>query len=128
MPAYFNNSQKEATKLAAKLAGVEVLRIINEPTAASLAYGLDQKYKKNFLKTNYNNINNNKNIFNNNISNTIIYNDNIISNKDIFNDNFNCSLTNNNKIIENDDDDEEEKFIIVFDLGGGTFDVTLLNF
>ena len=54
VPAHFNNSQKEATKLAAEQAGLEVLRIINEPTAASLAYGLDQKYKKNFLKTNYN--------------------------------------------------------------------------
>ena len=48
VPAYFNNSQKEATKLAAKQVGLEVLRIINEPTAASLAYGLDKKYKKNF--------------------------------------------------------------------------------
>lgn len=43
VPAYFNDSQRQATKDAGKIAGVEVLRIINEPTAASLAYGLDRK-------------------------------------------------------------------------------------
>ena len=43
MPAYFNDSQRNATKDAGKIAGLEVLRIINEPTAASLAYGLDKK-------------------------------------------------------------------------------------
>jgi len=43
VPAYFNDSQRNATKDAAKIAGLEVLRIINEPTAASLAYGLDKK-------------------------------------------------------------------------------------
>jgi molecular chaperone DnaK len=43
VPAYFNDSQRQATKDAGKIAGVEVLRIINEPTAASLAYGLDKK-------------------------------------------------------------------------------------
>ena len=43
VPAYFNNSQREATKDAGKIAGLEVLRIINEPTASSLAYGLDKK-------------------------------------------------------------------------------------
>jgi len=42
-PAYFNDSQRQATKDAGKIAGLEVLRIINEPTAASLAYGLDKK-------------------------------------------------------------------------------------
>jgi molecular chaperone DnaK len=42
-PAYFNDSQRQATKDAGRIAGLEVLRIINEPTAASLAYGLDQK-------------------------------------------------------------------------------------
>ncbi len=42
VPAYFNNAQREATKDAGKIAGLHVLRIINEPTAASLAYGLDQ--------------------------------------------------------------------------------------
>ena len=41
VPAYFNDSQRQATKDAGKIAGIEVLRIINEPTAASLAYGLD---------------------------------------------------------------------------------------
>lgn len=43
VPAYFNDSQREATKVAGEIAGLEVLRIINEPTAASLAYGLDKK-------------------------------------------------------------------------------------
>lgn len=40
MPAYFNDTQRQATRDAGKLAGLDVLRIINEPTAASLAYGL----------------------------------------------------------------------------------------
>jgi len=43
VPAYFNDSQRTATKDAGKIAGLEVLRIVNEPTAASLAYGLDKK-------------------------------------------------------------------------------------
>src|SRR5256712_4385016 len=43
VPAYFNDSQRQATKDAGKIAGLNVLRIINEPTAAALAYGLDKK-------------------------------------------------------------------------------------
>jgi len=43
VPAYFNNSQREATQNAGRIAGLEVLRIVNEPTAAALAYGLDRK-------------------------------------------------------------------------------------
>ena len=43
VPAYFNDSQRQATKDAGAIAGLEVLRIINEPTAAALAYGLDKK-------------------------------------------------------------------------------------
>ena len=43
VPAYFNDSQRQATKDAGKIAGLEVLRIVNEPTAAALAYGLDKK-------------------------------------------------------------------------------------
>jgi len=46
VPAYFNDAQRQATKDAGKIAGLEVLRIINEPTAASLAYGLDKKENK----------------------------------------------------------------------------------
>lgn len=64
VPAYFNDSQRQATKDAGKIAGLEVLRIINEPTAAALAYGLDKK---------------------------------------------------------------ENEVILVFDLGGGTFDVSILE-
>jgi molecular chaperone DnaK len=49
VPAYFNDSQRQATKDAGKIAGLEVLRIINEPTAASLAYGLDKKEDETIL-------------------------------------------------------------------------------
>ena len=65
MPAYFDNSQREATKAAGTIAGLNVIRIINEPTAASLAFELQAKQAK-------------------------------------------------------------ERNILVFDLGGGTFDVTIL--
>src|ERR671918_2059727 len=65
VPAYFNDSQRQATKDAGQIAGLNVLRIVNEPTAAALAYGLDKK--------------------------------------------------------------ENEQTILVFDLGGGTFDVSLLE-
>ena len=47
VPAYYNDTQRQATKDAGKIAGLEVLRIINEPTAASLAYGLDKKADEN---------------------------------------------------------------------------------
>jgi len=67
VPAYFNDSQRQATKDAGHIAGLEVLRIINEPTAAAIAYGLDNA------------------------------------------------------------DETEEKNILIFDLGGGTFDVSLLT-
>ncbi|CAK7895254.1 heat shock protein Ssa2p [[Candida] anglica] len=66
VPAYFNDSQRQATKDAGLIAGLNVMRIINEPTAAAIAYGLDKK-------------------------------------------------------------DEEEKNVLIFDLGGGTFDVSLLS-
>lgn len=66
VPAYFNDSQRQATKDAGMIAGLNVLRIINEPTAAALAYGLDKNLK---------------------------------------NDNY----------------------VLIFDLGGGTFDVSILN-
>ena len=108
VPAYFNDEQRNSTKLAATSAGLEVLRIINEPTAASLAYGLNKKIPKN-EKTNMDNflnfINNQKINENNNENNNI---------NNINNDN-------------NDNNDEDSKLILVFDLGGGTFDVTLLE-
>ena len=71
VPANFNNAQRKSTKLAANLAGIEVLRIINEPTAASLAYGF---------------------------------------------------ISSENQALT-----EKQKNILVFDLGGGTFDVTILK-
>lgn len=46
VPAYFNNDQREATKIAGKIAGLDVVRIINEPTAAALSYGIDKKDKE----------------------------------------------------------------------------------
>src|SRR2546425_2381394 len=49
VPAYFNNAQREATKDAGKIAGLNVLRIINEPTAAALAYGLDKEHDQTIL-------------------------------------------------------------------------------
>jgi len=49
VPAYFNDSQRQATKDAGKIAGLEVMRIINEPTAASLAYGLDKEHDQTIL-------------------------------------------------------------------------------
>jgi len=49
VPAYFNDSQRQATKDAGRIAGLEVLRIINEPTAAALAYGLDKKENETIL-------------------------------------------------------------------------------
>jgi molecular chaperone DnaK len=49
VPAYFNDSQRQATKDAGKIAGIEVLRIVNEPTAAALAYGLDKKNNETIL-------------------------------------------------------------------------------
>ncbi|MGI5878917.1 MAG: Hsp70 family protein, partial [Christensenellales bacterium] len=48
-PAYFSDSQRQATKDAGKIAGLEVLRIINEPTAASLAYGLDKEHNQKIM-------------------------------------------------------------------------------
>ena len=49
VPAYFNDSQRQATKDAGRIAGVDVLRIINEPTAASLAYGFEKKSNETIL-------------------------------------------------------------------------------
>src|SRR5205807_4192611 len=49
VPAYFNNAQREATKDAGKIAGLDVKRIINEPTAASLAYGLEKESDQTIL-------------------------------------------------------------------------------
>ena len=49
MPAYFDDAQRQATKDAAKIAGINVLRLINEPTAAAVAYGLDKKVEGNFV-------------------------------------------------------------------------------
>ena len=71
VPAYFNDSQRQATKDAGTIAGLNVLRIINEPTAAAIAYGLEEKQ----------------------------------------------NLKNNNR---------KEQMVLIFDLGGGTFDVSVL--
>ena len=49
VPAYFNDMQRQATKIAAEMAGINVLRLISEPTAAAIAYGIDDKQKGNFI-------------------------------------------------------------------------------
>ncbi len=49
VPAYFNDMQRQATKIAAEMAGINVLRLISEPTAAAIAYGVDDKQKGNFI-------------------------------------------------------------------------------
>lgn len=89
IPAYFTETQREATKIAGEGAGLEVIKIINEPTAAALAYGLGEK-------------------------------------KDIkrSDDDDNFFLLNSNTPSEENFD---EKKILVFDLGGGTLDVTCLK-
>ena len=96
VPAYFNNNQREKTKLIGKIAGLEVLRIINELTAASLGYSLDKKYGK--------------------LGKTTILN------------NF-LKLDEDKKDSEINPETEEikEKNILVFDLGGGTFDISLVQ-
>jgi len=85
VPAYFNDSQRQATKDAGTIAGLKVERIINEPTAAAVAYGLSVIKKNNSSSS--------------------------------------SSSSNNN----NNADISEEKNILVFDFGGGTFDVSILN-
>ena len=97
VPAYFTNNQREATKKAGKLAGLEVLRIINEPTAAALGYGLDKKYGK---------------LIQSSIVNDFLK---LEENKD------DCDT------LREDKEELKEKNILVFDLGGGTYDVSLLN-
>ena len=93
VPSYFNENQRKATKLAAEMAGLCVLRIINEPTAAFLAYGLDKKLDKTILDIN--------NVFN--------------------------SEEQRNKNKDENSEKKKKNFIVVFDLGGRTFDLTLLE-
>ena len=90
IPAYFTESQREATKIAANGAGLEVIKIINEPTAAALAYGIGKKEDLKKFEVD----------------------------EEIF------SLFNQKEKVE---EDFTEKKILVFDLGGGTLDVTCLN-
>ena len=105
VPAYFNDAQRNATIFAAEEAGIKVLRIINEPTAASLAYGLDKKLPKNdYLASTFGDVNK------------------------ALNDekNYDNKSQKSDKKGKEEEDEEDEKYIVVFDLGGGTFDVTLL--
>ena len=98
VPAYFTEGQKQATKNAGEIAGLKVIKIINEPSAAALAYGFGKCCNHNELKLF------GKNSFNN-------------ENQDFYID---------LKYNKNDNDKKCKK-IIVFDLGGGTLDVTLLE-
>ena len=61
VPAYFQDAQRKATEFAANMAGLEVLRIINEPTSASLAYGLNKKLPKKNISNSIFNFNKPKN-------------------------------------------------------------------
>ncbi len=90
VPAYFNDAQRQATRDAGKLAGLEVLRIVNEPTAASLAYGIGLSYKSN----------------------------NSTSHPEHF-DKLSTSFIEGTL--------SKEKTIAVYDLGGGTFDISILK-
>ena len=83
MPAHFNDSQRQATKDAGRLAGLDVLRIINEPTAAALAFGM-----------------------------------NVIDGKDVLREGLKKSVRDRHKA---------DRMIAVFDLGGGTFDISILE-
>ena len=96
VPAHFNNGQRESTKKAGELAGFNVLRIINEPTAAALGYGLDKKYGK-------------------------------LNKSNIINSFLKLEKKKEDSDTVMDEDDLEQKNILVFDLGGGTFDISLVN-
>ena len=123
VPAYFNNFQREATKIAGEQAGLKVIQIINEPTAASLAYGL--LYKLNGSNNKKENDISNGNILNINNKSNII-NENNIFNENIMNIKENTIINLIDNSIQNINNNEE-KIIIVFDLGGGTLDVTLFG-
>ena len=155
VPAYFDDAQRSATIEAAKMAGLTVIRIINEPTAAALAYGLGQKFcpiKKelssfsNIFKKNRktrssqnpeknDDINNSQNYgsnIQNNVNNNI--NNNINNKASTFclfqeNDEIKNDLNNNNQNQINiiDNKIEKGKNVMIFDLGGGTFDLAILN-
>ena len=101
VPAYFTEGQKQATKNAGEIAGLQVIKIINEPTAASLAYGFGVCP------------NNEKKILGRNI----IFN----------NDNLNSFRAPNVEALKDKKEKKETENILIFDLGGGTLDVTLLE-
>ena len=112
VPAHFRDNQKEAVKIAAQMAGIEIARIINEPTAAALAFGLgkDLKNEKDEIDNEYNN-----NINNNPFS---------IFNSDTPIDS--CSAPSPIQKIKKEEKKEWKENAMVFDLGGGTLDVTIL--
>ena len=99
VPAYFTERQKQATKNAGEIAGLEVIKIINEPTAASLAYGFGKPQNNNGGQ---------------------------LLGKNIFFDDF-AQSSFRSKFFEEKDKKKETQNILVFDLGGGTLDVTLLE-
>ena len=93
VPAYFNIKQREATQFAAEQAGLKIIKIINEPSAAVLAYGLEKKSSNTFLD----------------INETL------------------NSEEQESKNVDEIIDKEKKNYIAIFDLGGNTFDLTLLK-
>jgi len=128
VPADFNNTQRLAIKSSAESNGVKVLQIINEPSAAALAAGY---FSLNHNIKNINIQNNKKNI----IKKNYILGENIHPMEDVDKNNIidlneeplNLGFITKDIIKDDEDDDEENKYILVFDLGGGTYDVSLIE-
>ena len=132
VPAYFDDAQRNATIKAAKLAELEVIRIINEPTAAALSYGLGQKFCPFKSK-----ISSFSEIFKKNRNIRESQNLELFNIKNGAKNNSFCLIQSDNSdiieidqsIIKNDDINEKKKGknVMVFDLGGGTFDLAILK-
>ena len=121
VPAYFDDAQRNSTIEAAKLAGLEVIRIINEPTAAALSYGLGQNFCP-FIKESPS------------FSDLFRKNRELRKKMAAFEDKSFCLIEENREININNFNinnsnlyESKGKNIMVFDLGGGTFDLAILQ-
>ena len=128
VPAYFDDAQRSATIEAAKLAGLEVIRIINEPTAAALSYGLGQKYCPIIKEIScFSNIFKKNREIRQSLNQGII---NVINSNDDINQLKKINLATDKSDISSSllsMNDEKGKNVLVFDLGGGTFDLAILK-